>query len=214
MWLACAFIILYYYPSTIQKQAFKRFIRKLFYFILISGLFIFLMIFIRHLFSPTTNFEKLFNSFYIYSAGNIFLLDKYLILEHNPLYGLSLFRSFVSWFARFGLMEPSSIIAPHYEFYKIYNVLGNTFTYIRFLYEDFGIYGVIVLSYAWGWFGFFIMTKFLEKFSFLRLGITSMIMFSFFWSFYGFSLIHITTMIWKLFLLYLIDLAFLNKYKI
>jgi len=211
IWLICSFIIIYYYPSLKQKQIFKQFFKRIFTFLFISLFFMFIVVFLRSLFIVTTDTQKLYDSFYIYIAGNIFLLDKYLVNDPGMLYGASLFRSLIKWFAAFGIMEKADIIHPHYEFHRIYNTWGNTFTYLRMIYDDFQLIGVIIVSYIWGWFGFFSMKKYFEKFSFVRFGLAALIILSFFWSFYGFNLIHITAWVWKLFLLSIIDKLYLRK---
>ena len=211
IWMACAFLAIYFYPFDIQKDALKKFVKKFIFFISIGIFFILAVLVLRHLFSPTTDWQKVVNSFYFYSAGNIFLLDKYLITDPQPLYGLSLFRSFISWFVRFGLLDARSIIAPHYEFYKIYDVLGNTFTYLRIFYEDFNIFGVVFLSYIWGALGYYVISLYSKKFSFFRLGLSSLFIYSFFWSFYGFGLVHVTTLLWKFIQFILLDKFLLYK---
>jgi len=211
IWISVSFIIIYFYPTEEQRKALISFFKRLISFIIIVSIFIVAVIFLRHVLVPGSQLDKVLNSFYFYIAGNIFWLDKYFINDPGMMHGMSLFRSFISWFVRLGLLESSAIIAPHYEFYKLYNIMGNTFTYIRFLYEDFGIIGVISFSYLLGWSGYVVMKQYLKSFSFLKLGLASMIIFAFFWTFYGFSLIHVTTMVWKLFILGLIDLFLLKK---
>lgn len=210
IWIACAFLFIYYIPSAEQKEAIKILFKKILYFIIFSAFFILFVIILRQLLVPGSKFEGIIHGLYIYTAGNIFLLDRYLISDPTYLYGLSILRSFVKWFVAFGLMEKTSIIAPHYDFYRIIDSLGNTFTYLRILYEDYGIYGVIILSYFWGWFAYYIVAKFLHKFSFFRLGLASMVIYSFLWSFYGFAWTHLTAYILFQFQLYIVDKIFLK----
>ena len=214
LWIACAFLFTYYIPASVQKEAIKNLIKKILYFVVISVFFIVFVVVLRHLLVPGSKFETLINGFYIYTAGNIFLLDRYLISDPIYYYGLSFLRSFIKWFVAFDLMEKSSIIAPHYKFYRIIDSEGNTFTYLRMLYEDFSIFGVMIISYIWGWVAYYVVKIFLQKFSFFRLGLASMMIYSLLWSFYGFAWSHITAYILFQFQLYLVDYFYVKNYQI
>ncbi len=211
IWMAVSFIIIYFYPTSEQKEAIKKFIRSVITFIFITFIFVTVVVVLRHLLVPGSQLSKIINNFYFYIAGNIFWLDKYLMTDPDVLHGTSILRSFVSWFARFGLIEEGSIMSPHYEFYKLYDTLGNTFTYLRIPYEDFSIAGVVIYSYVWGWSAFYILKKYLEKFSLVRLYLAALLIYSFFWSFFGFGLTAITTIVWKAFLFFLVDHFFLHE---
>lgn len=211
IWLICSFIIIYFYPSLKQKEALKIFVKRVVYFLLISIIFLFLVVFLRSIFDPGAKLEKLYNSFYFYIVGNIYWLDIYLSYDNLTLMGASIFRSFIKWLVLFGVLDKESIIAPHYEFYRLYNTMGNTFTYIRVPYEDFKLIGVIVISYFWGMLSFFCIKEYIKKFTFVRLGFSALLILSLFWSFYGFNLIHITAWIWQLMLLSIIDKMYLKK---
>lgn len=212
-WLISAFIFIYYQPVANQKKAINTILRQLLYFVIIFLIFSLFILVLRFLFAKPEKFLLIFNSFYLYIVGNIVLLDKYLVFEHQPLYGLSIFRSIVSWFATFGLAEKSSILPTHYEFYPIYNTIGNTFSFIRPLYDDFKLPGLLLISYLWGLFSFISINAYLRKFTFVRLGIASIFIYSLLWSFYGFAFIHITSTIWRLFLLLLLDL-YMKEYSL
>ena len=149
--------------------------------------------------------KMIFNSLYFYVAGNVFWLDKYLMTNPEPYLGLSIFRSFIKWFVAFGMMDKSAILSPNYEFYKLYNIEGNTFGFFRVPYEDFGIIGIMTIPYIWGWIGYFTMKKYVQRFTLVRLGAVAFVLFSFFLSFFGFTLLAFTSMAWMLFLLSLLD---------
>jgi len=172
---------------------------------------LFFVLFLRHFFVLGSDLDKLVNSFYFYTAGPVFLLDKFFASDQPLLYGSSLFRSFVHWFIAFDLVEKTALMPQHYEFYHIYNTIGNTFSYIRIPYEDFGFYGVIGVSYLWGWIAYWGFYKYLSGFSFLKVGFAAMIMLSFFWSFYGYAWSHSIGLLLMFFQLYIIDLIFLKK---
>jgi hypothetical protein len=123
-----------------------------------------------------------------------------------------MFRSIVSWLRAFGLLEKSSIIGPHYEFYPIYNTHMNTFTFIRIPYEDFKFIGLVIISYFWGFFSFIAMRFYLNKFTFIRLGIAATVTFYLFWSFYHFNWTDLTALIYRLALLSAVDI-YLRRFK-
>lgn len=213
-WLIAAFLSVYYHKQSYQRKAFKIVIRQGFYFVLIFFLFSLFILILRFFYTDPESFSIIFNSFYFYIAGNIVALDKYIMTWPDPLYGISIFRSIINWFYKFGLAETNQIMPLHYEFYYICkDTTSNTFTYIRVLYEDFNIYGVIILSYIWGFLSFIGMKFYIKEFSLLRLGLASMVVFSLFWSFYGFFWIHITHVIWRLILFGLIGYYINNKVK-
>ena len=213
IWIISSFLIIYYYPSEKQKNAFYSFIKRIIWFVAFSLIFLFVVVFIRSLFDPLANLDKLYNSFYFYIAGNIYWLDTYLSYDKIPLLGASILRSFIKFFELFGLVEKGSYVAPHYEFYRLHDTMGNTFTYLRVPYEDFKLVGVLFISYIWGILGYFSMRLYLEKFTFVRFGFACLIVLSFFWSFYGFNLIHISAWIWRLFLLGIVNIFLLKKIK-
>lgn len=210
-WLICAFIFIYFQPKSHQQKAFRAFLRQILYFIIVFILFSLLILLLRYLLASPEHILIIINSFYIYIAGNIWLLDTYLLRDKALLYGLSIFRSIVSWFSAFELMDKTSIISPHYEFYPIHSTLANTFTYIRVLYEDFGIIGLVAVSYLWGLFSFSAVKVYLKKFTFLRAGLVAVMVFSLFWSFYGFELIHITQYLWRFVQLAAVDAYISHK---
>ena len=204
-WLISAFIFVYYQPKFFQKRAFRSILRQIIYFIIIFALFSLFVLLLRFFFKNPTNLILIVNSFYFYISGNIWILDKYLVLDPQPLYGLSNFRTIVSWFSALGLADKSSVLPPHYEFYPIYNTAMNTFTFVRIIYEDFKFPGIVFISYLWGMFTFISVKAFVRRFSFVRVGIVVIMTFSFFWSFYTFNLIYITLNIVRLAQLAVLD---------
>ena len=214
IWMAASYLTIYFIPNTLKQTAKKIFIKRLVTFFIMIAVFLLFVLLIRHLFVLGSDLDKLINSFYFYTAGPVFLLEKYLVSDQPLHYGASMLRSFVHWFIALGLMEKSTLIPQHYEFYRIYNTIGNTFSYVRIPYEDFGIYGVITISYLWGWISYWVISKYLSGFSFLRIGFASMVIMSFFWSFYGYAWTHLIGIIIMFLHLYLVDLLFFKKSKI
>ena len=204
-WLISAFVFIYYQPLKIQKKNIKSLFKQLIAFTIILVVFSLSILLMRYYYYTTSFKNVLINSFYFYIAGNIWFLDKFLSTDPELLYGLSLFRSIVSWFSRFGLMEKSKVLMHHYGFYTIKSVSMNTFTYIRVLYEDFGLIGVVFISYIWGIISYLVMKLYLNRFTFVRVGLVAIIVFTLIWSFYGFNLVYITSYIWRIIQLALLD---------
>jgi oligosaccharide repeat unit polymerase len=214
LWLAVSYLTIYFIPEMQKAEARKKFIKKLIIFILLTAFFLLFVLIIRAFFVVGSDLDKLLNSFYFYTAGPIFLLDKYLVTDPELLHGTSMFRTFVHWFISLDLMEKTLLMDQHYEFYKIYNTIGNTFTYIRIPYEDFGHIGVIVVSYIWGWVGYLAVSGYLKKFSFVRVGFAAMVIMSFFWSFYGYAWTYLIGLFIMFFQLFLVDLFLLNRFRL
>lgn len=213
-WLISAYIFTYFLPQIYRNKAIKSLLRQVLYFSIIFVVFSIIILFVRFYYYNPEQAQVLFNSFYFYIAGNLWMLDRYLILDKPPLYGLSLFRSIVSWMSAFGLFDKSSIVPPHYEFYKIYNTAMNTFTFIRIPYEDFKLIGLLIIAYIWGFFTYVGMKIYTERFTFLRLGIAATITFYLFWSFYTFNWTDITALIFRLTLLMFLDLYIQYREKV
>jgi oligosaccharide repeat unit polymerase len=213
IWMAASYLMIYFIPDDLKQKAKKIFIKRLFTFVFMIGFFLLFVLIVRQFFVLGSDLDKLLNSFYFYTAGPVFLLDKYLVSDQPLHYGASIFRSFVHWFISLGMMEKSALIPQHYEFYRIYNTIGNAFSFVRIPYEDFGIYGVIIVSYLWGWIGYLVVSKFLSGFSFFRIGFASMVIMSFFWSFYGYAWSHSIGIIIMFVHLSLVDLYFHFRLK-
>ena len=213
IWMIASFLIIYFIPDEVKNKAKKLLIKRLLTFFITVAFFLLFVLILRSFFVLGSDLTKLLNSFYFYLAGPIFLLDKYLVADLPHYYGMSMFRSFISWFAAFGLVEKSALIQQHYEFYRIYNTIGNVFSYIRVPYEDYGIYGVIILSYIWGWFSYYVIAKFLNGFSFLRIGLSAFIILSLFWTFYGYAFTQIIDILLMVFQLYIVDIFLKRRFS-
>ena len=152
------------------------------------------------------------SSIYTYIAGNIVALDKFLINFFDFNWGASTFRSFLKWFARFGLFNPEDVQGTHNEFVNIGPFGLNTYTYLRPFYEDFGVYSVLLYSYLWGALSALSIEKIIEKFSLLRLHIATFIFFSIFMSFFNFAFINVTLFLYFGILIWFADNLGLKNY--
>lgn len=133
--------------------------------------------------------ELIIESNYTYLAGNIIAFDKYYISnEISPYNGFSTFRDLFKWLIRAGLWDENNFINVKQEFVSVGQSELNTYTFLRNFYEDFGVFGIAILSFFWAFFGQIIFNSTLKKFSLVKLFLSTHLLFSFFMSFYGFAL--------------------------
>lgn len=150
------------------------------------------------------------SSIYAYFSGNIVALDQFLTGTERYYYGGSVFRSFFKWFARFGIVDPGSVIGTHSTFVSIGPLKMNTYTYIRPFYEDLGIFSVLAYSYLWGLVSAISVILVFRRFSLLRLHLAVFLYFSLFISFFNFSMLNITLFLYFGFLVWLIEKVFIR----
>jgi len=212
-WLICAFIFSYYLPKYFQRKNLYSIFRQIIYFLVIFVIFSLFILLLRFFFASQGNITFIINSFYFYIVGNLWTLDQYLLTDPQPLYGLSIFRSFASWFSALQLVDKSSVLALHNEFFPIYNTAMNTFTFIRIPYDDFRFPGVLVISYFLGIIAFSSMKAFVKKFSFFRLGLAALLTNLLLWSFYNLEIGALTLYVIRFIELFLLDF-FLERFNL
>jgi oligosaccharide repeat unit polymerase len=89
-------------------------------------------------------------SFYWYLASPIAALNEFFGSFHGDYsLGQRTFLPFYKWLARLDLVAPPQV-SIFGEFLRI-PYPANVYTYLRNFYEDFGIWGVILVPYAFGW---------------------------------------------------------------
>lgn len=149
---------------------------------------------------------------YMYVTGGVSALDNFLDHDFIYTYGQSSFRSIFKWLSRLSLWPETDLKSVHEPFVSITPVIKiNTYTFIKSFFEDFGIFGVLILSLLFG-----ISCKIsnflcLRKFSFLRMFIAITLIFTAFMSFYSFYFHSITTIIYRLLIVIIINYVFYNK---
>jgi hypothetical protein len=89
-------------------------------------------------------------SIYRYVSGNIVALDNFIMSDFELKNGIVIFDSFIKWFMRFGILSSENIARVEYKFVDVGSSTMITYSYIRILYEDFGILGLLSFSYIWG----------------------------------------------------------------
>jgi oligosaccharide repeat unit polymerase len=141
----------------------------------------------------------------LYLVSELVALDRYLFDTESLLYGLSIFRSFIKWLIRVGIYDVSLGLNVYYEFTNVGKLTVNTYTYIRPFYEDFGVYGLLILNFIFGAIGSFTTHNLLVKFSFVRLYLASLIFFGYFLSFFNSTFLNLTMYIFLFILIYVIE---------
>ena len=153
-----------------------------------------------------------FKSIYAYFVGNLSSLDVWLnspniTIEHA--YGQTTFRDFFNYMSKIGLWSFEDVKGVHQEFVKIGNKFWvNTFTFIKAMYEDFNIYGVLSMSFIWGFVARVVLVKFFKSPSYLSLLAVSIISFSFLMSFYSFYFRNTISTIFWVVVVYFIQRSF------
>lgn len=132
--------------------------------------------------------QEYFNkTIYFYFSGGIPALNDFLNSDIKHSYGTSSFRSVLKWLARFGIWPEEDVYSSYDKFTKVSPTISiNTYTYIRSLYIDFGLLGVISFSFAWGAGLKIVLKKVYQNFSALKLYILIILIFSSLMTFYSF----------------------------
>ena len=89
-------------------------------------------------------------SLYWYTASPLAALAEFLA-DRDEVYALgqSLFLPVYKWLYRFHLVPPSTVALFGEKVYIPY--VANVYSYLRNIYEDFGVFGVAVVPYVLGW---------------------------------------------------------------
>lgn len=146
---------------------------------------------------------------FYYLSGGVSALDQYLTFFHNELNnGFSLTRSLNSWLIKFDLIDTNVPVGSGHAFIKVApNVILNTYTFIKTIYHDFGLYGAIIIPFFWGFLTSYFVDQLILKFSVIKLFIVSILTFSFIMSFFGFYLESISPILFRFFLILALSLA-------
>ena len=125
-------------------------------------------------------------SFYWYVAAPLAAFNEFLHnFEGSHHYGQYLFWPFYKWLYRFELVPE-----PTFSFYSEMTYLpfmANVYTYLRNVYEDFGMIGIAVVPYGLGWLTCALRSKAYRSLPFLNLYLILLVLIIF--SFYNYYLI-------------------------
>ena len=124
-------------------------------------------------------------SFYWYLAAPLAAFNEFISTFEGPYHlGQSMFYPFYKWLHRFGLVP-----ATDFSFYgdKVFlPFMANVYTYLRNIYEDFGMLGIAVMPYALGWGTCALRPRACRHFHFLNLYVVLLVLILF--SFYNYAL--------------------------
>jgi len=126
-------------------------------------------------------------SLYFYLTGGIPSLDHFLDQFNNDYtYGQSSFRSLFKWI-NIITGDQQNTINVHNTFVSISpSQNSNTYTFVKSLYQDFNVYGLIPLIVTWAFLTKKSLYSLYEKFSVFRIMLTCILLFSLFISFFSF----------------------------
>lgn len=131
-----------------------------------------------------------YESLYAYFVGNVSAFDMWL---NNPNHhvtftnGQAIFRDIFRYLAKFGIWESSEVRSMHQNFSTIGRYMSiNTYTFVRVMYEDFQIVGVLLFSFIWGGMAKYSVIRFFEKPNYINLFFVELMTLSLLMSFYSF----------------------------
>lgn len=150
---------------------------------------------------------------YFYFVGGVTALDNaFFIDERSQLFGQSSFRSLYTWLGRFGLASEEEVVKVHNVFVSVsssYSV--NTYTFIRSLYLDFGLSGLMLFSSIWGFLTKYFLFKTYKSFSLTNILIVCIFVFSLLISFFSFYFQSLSTIVFWILAILVIDYFYGRK---
>ncbi len=156
--------------------------------------------------SESAVIEYTLKTSYLYLTGGIPAFDKFLNQDFLFAHGGSSLRSVFRWLIKLGIWPEESLKTVHESFVTVTPVIQiNTYTYMKSFFEDFGMSGVLIGSFIFGATCKLIHYSYLRRFTFIGLGLTLTFIFTAFMSFYSFYLHSITTIIYRLLFIWVIQ---------
>jgi len=192
-------------PKTQRKKLFQVFVSSIAMFV---GILV-LSYYVIKFRSPLADdiLALLQESVYLYFTGGVTALDYAIFNEESTRqFGQSSFRSLYNWFRRIGLVSEEDVIRVHNVFVSIsptYNM--NTYTFVRSLYYDFGLTGLLIVSSIWGFLTKYFLYIAYRKYSMVSIFVACVFVFSLFISFFSFYFQALTTIIFWLITVYIVD---------
>ncbi len=212
-WLLSTLFVSFFLNSKERKRVTKLIGYIFILFTLIFLLLSYLIINLRLFVASQRDIQKIFfQQLNYYIIGNVVGFDQFLRHGLNLEWGASIFRSIYKWLVRFGIWDDLKIIETNYNFVFISSkIQTNTYSYLRVLYEDFGVTGLMSFSLAWGVISAKIADYFLRQFTLLRLYLIVLTSFAFFISFFGFYLVALSKIFLDIVLIFIIQIFFKGK---
>lgn len=192
-------VIAFFKPADLRRKLFIKLIVA----VLVVGFAIYYLFYYIVLarYSLDLDLQEYFNkTLYFYFSGGVSAFDNFIHTDFNHTYGTSSFRSVIKWLARLGVWPEEDVTSIYDPFTKVSPTISiNTYTYIRSLYMDFGISGVIWVSFLWGSGVKYMLKKVLQDFSAMKLFVFTILLFGSLMTFYSFYFESLTAIIfWML----------------
>lgn len=212
-----AYIISTYYLKPGLRK--KRLIEICIYsaaFVIFLGVFTFILLEFRTTQGTESAVkEYTLKSSYLYLTGGITALDNFLDQDFALLYGQSSFRSIFRWLIQLEMWDESNLKVVHEPFTLVTPSISiNTYTFVKSFFEDFGITGVLFFSFIFGALCKLANYAAFRKFSFIRSGIAITLIFAALMSFYSFYFHSITTAVYRILIIAIIQYVFADKLKV
>ena len=156
--------------------------------------------------------DYIIRTLYFYFSGGVAALDDFLKTDFQLQYGLSSFRTIFGWLARFGLWGKDEIITGFDSFTTVAPGMHiNTYTFVKSLFLDFGILGVLFISFIWGALIKVFLKRSYTQFSLNRVYWACIFIFGSIMSFYSFYFQGITQVVYWGLVVGLIQFVFGKK---
>ncbi|MBC8375637.1 MAG: oligosaccharide repeat unit polymerase [FCB group bacterium] len=131
-----------------------------------------------------------YESLYAYFVGSVSSFDMWLNDPNhhiNYTYGQAIFRDVFRYLSKLGIWDTSEVRSMHPDFVLIGKNMGiNTYTFVRVMYEDFQIVGVLLFSFIWGGTAKYSVIKYFEKPNYTNLYFVLLMTLSLLMSFFSF----------------------------
>jgi len=216
LWLIGIFYICYYLPADRRREIMRSLFKIIFLVVVILiSYFLFIIVFRSakgaHIYmSPEKVLNFIGKNIYSYLVGNIVLLNWFLHGHVTYYGGVMILSNLFRWFNVIGVYENPKIPYFFYvfDFIKTRYITMNTYTYVRYFYNDFGEAGLIPLSFILGAVTFKLVLMYLRKFSLVRLFLVSIFCYTLLLSFLDFYLKMMMVPLYCSIALYMIDRKF------
>lgn len=206
-------ITTYYVDHELRKKRLFEIVTYSAAFVLFLGVFTYVLLEFRTTYGTESAVkEYALKSSYLYLTGGITALDNFLNQDFSLVYGQSSFRSIFRWLIQLDLWDESNLKAVHEPFTLVTPSISiNTYTFVKSFFEDFGIIGVLFFSFTFGAFCKLANHAAFRRFSFIRFAIAITLIFAALMSFYSFYFHSITTAVFRILVVAIIQYAFANK---
>lgn len=150
---------------------------------------------------------------YTYFTGGVTALDVSLNSEHHSrVFGQYSFRSIFRWIERLGFISRHEVVPVHNPFVSISpNYNSNTYTFVRSIYLDFGVPGLLVITSLWGFLSKHFLFKAYYNFSLINVLLANIFLFSLIISFFSFYFQSFTGIIFWIIIMYFLNKLYNNR---